>query len=89
MTAFPDLQVILDDVFVKVDRVEYHWRLTGTNTGPGGTGCSVHIRGFESWQIGERTHCVLATAVRYKSRNRKKRDRSIHEVELIGRVSLL
>lgn len=53
MTAFPDLQVTQDDVLVKGDRVEYHWRLTGTNTGPGGTGRPVDIRGFESWQIGE------------------------------------
>jgi SnoaL-like polyketide cyclase len=53
MTAFPDLHVMQDDVFVKVGRVEYHWSLTGTNTGPGGTGRSVHIQGFESWEIGE------------------------------------
>jgi uncharacterized protein (TIGR02246 family) len=26
MTAFPDLQVTQDDVFVKGDWVEYHWR---------------------------------------------------------------
>jgi len=34
------------------DRVEYHWTLTGTNTGPGGTGRAVRISGFESWRIG-------------------------------------
>jgi hypothetical protein len=27
--------------------------LTGTNTGPGGTGRAVRISGFEVWQIGE------------------------------------
>jgi hypothetical protein len=34
------------------NRVEYHWTLTGTNTGPGGTGRAVEIDGFESWRIG-------------------------------------
>jgi hypothetical protein len=51
--GFPDLRVIMDDVYVRGDRVEYHWTLIGTNTGPGGTGRSAHIHGFESWQIGE------------------------------------
>jgi hypothetical protein len=27
--------------------------LKGTNTGPGGTGHSVRISGFESWQFGD------------------------------------
>lgn len=30
----------------------YHWTLTGTNTGPGGTGKAVRIHGFEEWTIG-------------------------------------
>jgi SnoaL-like domain len=52
MSAFPDMRVILDDVFVKGDQAEYHWTLIGTNAGPGGTGNRVRIRGFELWQIG-------------------------------------
>ena len=50
MTAFPDLRVILDNLVVKPDRVEYHWTLVGTNTGPGGTGKRVRISGMENWK---------------------------------------
>jgi predicted ester cyclase len=53
MTAFPDLQVVMDDIVVNGELAEYHWTLTGTNTGPGGTGQRVRIRGFEQWRIGE------------------------------------
>jgi ketosteroid isomerase-like protein len=52
MTAFPDLQVFLDDVLLQDDGAIYRWTLTGTNTGPGGTGRAVRISGFEVWQIG-------------------------------------
>jgi len=52
MTAFPDMQVVMDKLVVQPDRTEYHWTLTGTNTGPGGTGHRVRISGFEVWQIG-------------------------------------
>jgi uncharacterized protein (TIGR02246 family) len=52
MTAFPDMRVVMDNVMVKGDRVEFHWTLIGTNTGPGGTGHHVCISGFESWRIG-------------------------------------
>ena len=51
MTAFPDLQVLLDDVVVHGDRAVFHWTLIGTNTGPGGTGRRVRISGFEQWQF--------------------------------------
>jgi hypothetical protein len=51
MQAFPDLRVIFDGLRVENGRVEYHWTLTGTNTGPGGSGNSVRISGFELWQI--------------------------------------
>lgn len=53
MTAFPDLQVLMDCLLVQGDRAEYRWTLTGTNTGPGGTGHQVRISGFEEWRIGE------------------------------------
>lgn len=52
MTAFPDMVVAMDSLRVTGDKTEYHWTLTGTNTGPGGTGKSVRISGFEAWTIG-------------------------------------
>jgi SnoaL-like domain len=52
MTAFPDMRLVMDKVLVRRDRVEYHWTLIGTNTGPGGAGHRVRISGFELWQIG-------------------------------------
>lgn len=52
MTVFPDLQVSMDDLTLEGDRATYHWTLTGTSTGPGGTGRAVRISGFEVWQIG-------------------------------------
>jgi SnoaL-like polyketide cyclase len=53
MVAFPDLQVLMDDLRLEGDAAEYHWTLVGTNTGPGGTGNSVRISGFEEWTIGD------------------------------------
>ena len=52
MVAFPDMQVLMDDLRSDGDRAEYHWTLVGTNTGPGGTGHKVRISGFEDWKIG-------------------------------------
>ena len=52
MTAFPDMRVVMDKVVEQVDRAEFHWTLTGTNSGPGGTGQRVRISGVELWQIG-------------------------------------
>lgn len=52
MTAFPDMQVLLDGLRLEDGRAIYHWTLTGTNTGPGGAGCAVRISGYEVWQIG-------------------------------------
>jgi len=49
MTAFPDLRVSMNDLRRNGSRVEYHWILTGTNSGPQGTGRKVRISGFESW----------------------------------------
>ena len=52
MTAFPDLVVHMDRLAVDGAGVEYHWTLTGTNTGPGGTGKPVRISGYEEWRFG-------------------------------------
>ena len=52
MTAFPDLCVAMDDLRLQGGEAEYHWILSGTNTGSGGTGRRVRISGFERWRIG-------------------------------------
>ncbi|MEJ2105640.1 MAG: ester cyclase [Ignavibacteriaceae bacterium] len=53
MTAFPDLTVKMDSLGFKAGNITYHWTLTGTNTGPGGTGKYVRISGYEEWTIDE------------------------------------
>ena len=52
MTAFPDMQVLMDGLDVEGEKAVYRWTLVGTNTGPGGTGRGVRISGFEEWRIG-------------------------------------
>lgn len=52
MTAFPDMVVTMDGVSLKGGQAIYHWTLSGTNTGPGGTGKAVWISGYEEWKIG-------------------------------------
>jgi len=52
MSAFPDLLIRMDKLAVSGTRVAYHWTLIGTNTGPGGTGKSILISGFEEWLFG-------------------------------------
>lgn len=51
MTAFPDMQVLMDDLTIDGDRYRYAWTLVGTNTGPGGGGQLVRISGFERWRL--------------------------------------
>jgi predicted ester cyclase len=53
MTAFPDMQVLMDELLTGDRGIEYHWTLVGTNTGPGGTGNRVKFSGFEEWTIDE------------------------------------
>ena len=52
LTAFPDLVVTMDSLQTTGPTVRYHWTLTGTNTGPGGTGRRVQISGYEEWTFG-------------------------------------
>ena len=51
MGEFPDMVVTMDDVSRDSDKTKFHWTLTGTNTGPGGTGNRVRISGYELWKI--------------------------------------
>ena len=52
MEAFPDLLVSVDHVLVAGDSVFWVWTLTGSNTGPGGTGHRVRVSGIEVWTMG-------------------------------------
>lgn len=49
IAAFPDIEVLMDDLVVIDEVVEYHWTFTGTSAE---TGKSVRIPGFEEWTIG-------------------------------------
>ncbi len=52
MTAFPDMVVMMDGLGIEGGHAVYRWTLTGTNTGPGGTGRPVQISGREKWTMG-------------------------------------
>jgi hypothetical protein len=63
MADFPDLGVRMDELsFFKGD-IDFHWTLTGKNTGPGGTGKAVKFSGYEEWTLAP--DGLLATANRY------------------------
>ena len=51
MTTFPDMVVTMDKVMHDEEGTKFHWTLTGTNTGAGGTGKRVRISGYELWKI--------------------------------------
>ena len=53
MTAFPDMTVRLIELRETHGTVEFHWHWTGTNAGPGGTGNTVDLRGYEQWTLDE------------------------------------
>jgi hypothetical protein len=53
LEAFPDLAVSLDHLHVAGHSAFWVWTLSGTNTGPGGTGNAVRVSGIEVWKIGE------------------------------------
>jgi nuclear transport factor 2 (NTF2) superfamily protein len=51
IAAFPDIEVFMDDLFLRDDGVvEYRWTFTGTSAE---TGRTVRIAGFEEWTIAE------------------------------------
>jgi nuclear transport factor 2 (NTF2) superfamily protein len=49
MSAFPDLIVHMDSIDQHGSGFTYRWTLTGTNSGPQGTGKHVRIQGREEW----------------------------------------
>jgi steroid delta-isomerase-like uncharacterized protein len=51
MRDLPDMKVAVDAVTRDERGTVFHWTLTGTNTGPGGTGKLVRISGYEEWQL--------------------------------------
>jgi SnoaL-like polyketide cyclase len=48
IAAFPDIEVVMDDLVYTDDVVEYRWTFTGTSAE---TGKWVQIPGFEQWRI--------------------------------------
>jgi predicted ester cyclase len=54
MTTLPDMIVTMDDLEIggrSSCDATFHWTLTGTNSGPGGTEKRVRISGYELWKI--------------------------------------
>lgn len=75
MTSLPDMVVTMDTLVVTGRDVVFRWTLTGTNTGPGGTGNAVHISGFEEWTI-DRDGLIAASLGHYDAADY---DRQIRE----------
>jgi hypothetical protein len=46
------MRVFLDKLSKDGEHTVFHWTLTGTNNGPGGTGNYVRISGKEVWRFG-------------------------------------
>jgi uncharacterized protein (TIGR02246 family) len=53
MTDFPDMVVTMERLEPKSEGAIFHWTLTGTNSGPSGTGNRVQISGYEDWRFGD------------------------------------
>ncbi len=51
MAAFPDMVVTMTRMSEEAGHPVFHWLWTGTNSGPGGTGRSVRISGYEEWNL--------------------------------------
>ena len=52
MAAFPDMLIRVVEVTQTDEHTEFHWHWTGTNSGPGGTGNAVDLKGYEQWTFG-------------------------------------
>ncbi len=53
MTDFPDLDVRCDRIIEEEGETKWYWTMRGTNTGPGGTGKSIHLSGYEALEFGD------------------------------------
>ena len=51
IAAVPDLMLTMESFALRAERGWYNWRLTGTASGPGGTGNRIDIHGFEIWRF--------------------------------------
>jgi uncharacterized protein (TIGR02246 family) len=58
MTSLPDMVVAMDSLRVDGRSARYYWTLTGTNTGPGGTGRAVRVSGLEEWTLDDADRIV-------------------------------
>jgi predicted ester cyclase len=67
MRAFPDMIVTFDALKPQQNRTEFHWTLTGTNTGLGGTGKRVRISGYELWTFDEEDGLILESEGHFDS----------------------
>lgn len=61
MTAFPDMELIMDDLNIRPNQITYHWTFIGTNTGPDGTGNAVRFSGYEEWAFND--HGLVAKSI--------------------------
>jgi len=52
MTSFPDMAVEMNELEYAGQQYRFRWTLTGTNTGPDGSGRNVRISGYEEWTLG-------------------------------------
>ncbi len=50
---FPDLVVRLDEARTAGNQAVFLWTLEGTNSGPGGSGHFVRIKGWEEWTLSD------------------------------------
>ena len=53
MADFPDMVVRMDGISLDGDCAVWRWTMTGTNSGPGGTGNAVRISGYEEMTINQ------------------------------------
>jgi predicted ester cyclase len=51
MRDFPDMVVTFDRLESRGEAIAFYWTLTGTNSGPSGTGNRVRISGYEVWNV--------------------------------------
>jgi hypothetical protein len=73
MSTFPAMIVTMDDVLLNSDGTKFHWTLTGTNTGPGGTGKRVRISGYELIAESKATSTARSTKVSEFTNSRNRR----------------